>query len=137
MTWVNTLTLILVLLMQSLPAQGRMTMTETSYHMEPWDVNVHPENLPRFDNVKLAAVAMCPTFGIMRYEHHKVYLSPRRQMALLAGLAAHDAFAAVRLGDLYFNGERFYGDTINCRTVATERAVYLFGAERATSWITA
>jgi hypothetical protein len=105
--------------------------------MEPFDVETHSLSLPQFDNVKLAAVATCPTFGIMRYVHHKLYASPYRQMPLLAGLAAHEAFNAVRLGDLYFNGERFYGDTFNSAHVARRRAEMLFGQDRTASWCTA
>jgi hypothetical protein len=114
-----------------------MVMRETTVHMEPFDIEKHSLSLPQFDNVKLAAVATCPTFGIMRYVHHKLYASPYRQMPLLAGQAAHEAFSAVRLGDLYFNGERFYGDTFDSRIVAKLRADTLFGSERASAWITA
>jgi hypothetical protein len=110
---------------------------QTTYRLEPFDPSYHPVNLPRFDNVKLAAVATCPTYGIMRYQHHKVYASPRRPMPLIAGLAAHDAFAAIRLGDLYFNGEVFYGGAFNVRQIATEHAIHLFGKDRATDWVTA
>jgi len=114
-------------------------MSEFNWYMEPWNPAVHPANLPKFDNVKLTAVAACPTFGIMRYEHHKVYASGKRAMALEAGLAAHEAFAAVRLGDLYFNGPEFYGaDNIGdfiISNAAVKRANQLFGAERCVSWM--
>jgi hypothetical protein len=56
-------------------------------------------------------------------------------MALEAGIAAHDAFAAVRLGDLYFNGPQFYGEEFRTRNAAVKRANQLFGAERCVSWM--
>jgi hypothetical protein len=102
--------------------------------IEPWDERKHPDNLPSFDNVKLTAIATCPTFGIMRYQHHKVYASPRRSMPLVAGLAAHEAFSAVRLGDLFFNGHMFYPD-MDCKRTAIRRANQLFGSERTIAWV--
>lgn len=102
--------------------------------IEPWNDARHPANLPSFDNVKLTAIATCPTFGLMRYAHHKVYASNKRPMALLAGLAAHEAFSAVRLGDLYFNGHLFYPDT-DCRRTAVKRANQLFGSDRTVAWV--
>lgn len=83
----------------------------------------------RFDNTKLVALNVCPTWGIVRYEHHKTYLSGGRAMALEAGSAAHEAFAAVRIADLYFNGNEFYGNAhpeLDMREVATARAYQLF-----------
>lgn len=104
--------------------------------MEPWQKDKHPANLPKFDNVKLTSIATCPTFGIMRYEHNKVYASTKRAMALEAGIAAHDAFAAVRLGDLYFHGPVFYGeDDPHVRNAAVKRASQLFGSDRTVSWM--
>lgn len=102
----------------------------------PWQSDKHPANLPKFDNVKLTAIATCPTFGIMRYAHHKVYASNKRAMALEAGLAAHEAFAAVRLGDLYFNGGEFYeqGEAW-CRNKAIKRMIQLTSEARTESWL--
>ena len=62
----------------------------------------------KFDNTKLVALNTCPTWGIIRYEHHRTYLSGNRAMALEAGGAAHQAFAAVRLCDLHWSGGEFY-----------------------------
>jgi hypothetical protein len=57
-------------------------------------------------------------------------------MALEAGLAAHEAFASVRLGDLYYNGGDWYphGESW-CRSKAILRATQLFGEGRAESWL--
>lgn len=51
----------------------------------------------RFDYTKLSAINTCPRWGIMRYEHHKTMALSKRQMALEAGHAAHEVFAAHRL----------------------------------------
>lgn len=119
-----------------MPSYGAPTpASRYSYVIEPWDSKKHSETLPRFDNVMLTAVATCPTFGIMRYVHHKVYASNKRAMALEAGLAAHEAFASVRLGDLFFNGADFYGYENLCRDKAVLRATQLFGTARTESWL--
>lgn len=79
--------------------------------------------LETFDNTKLTAVNVCPTWGITRYGMHKVM--PRkyenaRAMALEMGQAAHDAFAAIRLATLY----RSHPDH------ATWHCTRIFGADR-------
>ena len=54
-------------------------------------------HLPAYDHTKLSAINTCPTWGILRYSHHKCMPGSTRAMALEAGSAAHEAFAAVRL----------------------------------------
>ena len=54
-------------------------------------------HLPAYDHTKLSAINTCPTWGILRYSHHKCMPGSTRAMALEAGSAAHAAFAAVRL----------------------------------------
>lgn len=98
-----------------------------SIHMEPFDEKLHG-TLRKFDNTKLVALNTCPTWGIVRYEHHRTYLSGGRSMALEAGKAAHEAYAAVRVADLYFNGHLFYNRDM--KDVATHRARQLFGNDR-------
>lgn len=97
-------------------------------HMEPFDATRHTVTR-KFDNTKLVALNTCPTWGIVRYEKHKTYLSGGRAMPLEAGAAAHEAYAGVRLADLWFNGHHFYPD-LPVRDIATARANVLFGAER-------
>ena len=53
-------------------------------------------HLPAFDHTKLSAINTCPTWGILRYIHHKKMPGSSRAMALEAGSTAHEAFAAVR-----------------------------------------
>lgn len=105
--------------------------------METWNADVHPSGLRSFDNVKLVALSTCPTFGIVRYDHHKTYKSAKRNMALETGTACHEAFAAVRLADLYMFGNEFYEHShpeLDMRDVALNRMVALHGEERAAQW---
>jgi hypothetical protein len=53
--------------------------------------------LPTYDHTKLSAVNTCPTWGILRYKMHKRMPNSSRAMALEAGSASHEGFAAVRL----------------------------------------
>ncbi len=108
-------------------------MNITRVKMEPYDVNKHGQ-LREFDNTKLVALNTCPTWGIVRYELHRTYLSGSRAMALEAGGAAHESYAAIRLADLYFNGRNFYPD-LPVTEIATARATQLFGSERTEGWL--
>ena len=54
-------------------------------------------DIPAYDHTKLSAVNTCPTWGILRYSLHKRMPGSARSMALEAGGAAHEAFAAVRM----------------------------------------
>jgi PD-(D/E)XK nuclease superfamily len=108
-------------------------MPVTGMYMEPWNKDKHPAGLRTFDNVKLVALSTCPTFGIVRYELHKTYKSGRRAMPLETGIACHEAFSAVRLADLYLNGNRFYPEQ-DVQIIAFNRAVQLFGLDRADAW---
>lgn len=54
-------------------------------------------DLPTYDNTKLQAINVCPTWGIVRYQMHRSLISAQRSMALEAGKAMHEVFAWVRL----------------------------------------
>lgn len=80
------------------------------------------KTLKAFDYTKLTAVNTCPTWGILRYGLHRTAASPGgRSMALEAGSAAHEVFAAVRLFQLRehmglvkhadHHGVRLFGET--------------------------
>lgn len=56
--------------------------------------------LPAFDFTKLSAINTCPTWGILRYTHHRAMPGGGRAMALEAGKVMHDCFAVVRLVSL-------------------------------------
>lgn len=77
-----------------------------------------------YDNTKLVAVNTCPTFGVLRYAQHRTEHSiGGRNLALEAGSACHEYFAAIRmwtllkkeypnLGDLVrinLHGEKLFG----------------------------
>lgn len=59
------------------------------------------QHLDAYDNTKLQAINTCPTWGLIRYDQHKTYATNARAMALEAGSAMHEVFAAVRLWQLW------------------------------------
>lgn len=59
------------------------------------------KDLDAYDHTCLSNVNMCPTWGILRYVHHKTLSASSRALALEAGSAAHDGFAALRLFQLH------------------------------------
>lgn len=77
------------------------------------------EHLPRYDFTALNAIEACPVYGIVRFIHHKQFESNERAMALEAGSAAHEAYAACRVLMLHemglpehaqYHGKRIFGD---------------------------
>jgi len=54
------------------------------------------KDIQTYDHTKLSNVNVCPTWGILRYELHKKMPNATRAMALEAGSASHEGFAAVR-----------------------------------------
>lgn len=87
--------------------------------------------LPTFDNTKLVAINTCPLWGIVRYTHHKTMSGGGRAMALEAGAAAHEVFAAHRLYSFMEYGATFYG----CEEDSVARAYVhngtrIFGSQR-------
>jgi len=53
-----------------------------------------------YDHTRLSAVDTCPTWGVLRYGMNKNIAGAPRAMALEAGAACHDAFAAIRFYQL-------------------------------------
>lgn len=85
-------------------------------------IRVYPtvdHTLPAFDNTKLVALNTCPFWGIVRYSKHKTFEGSGRAMALEAGGAAHEVFAAHRLHHVLTNGEVVYG-------ISKEKARHIF-----------
>lgn len=79
--------------------------------------NINPNSVA-FDNTKLGAINTCPRWGLIRYNEHRVMSTNNRAMALEAGSACHEFFAAVRLLTLLYmgldkhfayHGERLFG----------------------------
>ncbi len=58
------------------------------------------DHLPTFDFTKLSAINTCPRWGLIRYENGLAFPHNKRSMALEAGSACHEFFAAVRLYQL-------------------------------------
>ena len=56
--------------------------------------------LPIDDHTKMSAINTCPKWGLIRYGKHLAMPGAGRAMALEAGEASHDGFAAVRLYQL-------------------------------------
>jgi hypothetical protein len=80
----------------------------------------HEKHLPWFDNTRLTAIATCPRWGLIRYMENKAMTTGGRAMALEAGSACHEFFAAVRLyqlgfvqghiGHMLYKGNKLYGE---------------------------
>lgn len=98
-------------------------------------IKVYPtvdKTLPAFDNTKLVAINTCPFWGIVRYSKHKTLEGAGRAMALEAGGAAHEIFAAHRLHHIIEHGERTYNigrDELRDRLVRPT-GLRLFGEQR-------
>jgi hypothetical protein len=79
-------------------------------------------HLPLYDYTTLSAMNTCPTWGILRYGLGKTFANSARPLALEFGAAMHDAFAAIRLLQLY--------QVQGYPQHASHRAVTLLGASR-------
>lgn len=89
------------------------------------------EQLPSFDNTKLVAINTCPLWGIVRYTHHKTMGGMGRAMALEAGGAAHEVFAAHRLYSFREYGAGFYDvPQERIQTAFDENGRRIFGERR-------
>lgn len=90
------------------------------------------DNLHAFDFTKMSAVNTCPTWGIVRYGYHKVFNTSSRAMALEAGSACHEVFAAARLFDLFEYSPRAYPEIPRERieTLVQQCGVRMFGQSR-------
>jgi hypothetical protein len=82
-------------------------------------------HLPAYDHSCLSAINVCPTWGILRYSMHKRMPGSNRSMALEAGSAAHEAFAAVR----WYQYSRFQCNTDEAHASAEKQGPRLFGTE--------
>ncbi len=80
------------------------------------------KDLPAYDHTKLSAINTCPTWGILRYSMSKAMPGAGRAMALEAGGAMHEAFAAVRVWQL--------GVTQGMRDHAFAAGARIFGRDK-------
>jgi hypothetical protein len=83
-------------------------------------------HLLAYDHTKLSAINTCPTWGILRYSMHKTMPGSARSMALEAGSAAHEAFAAVRL----YQFLKFQAKSDEQKHNAKRKGIELFGPYR-------
>ena len=84
------------------------------------------KDIPTYDHTKLSAINTCPTWGILRYSMHKKMPSSNREMALEAGAAAHEGFAAVR----WYQYKTFQAVNKAQRTNIQSHGIRLFGEDR-------
>ena len=82
--------------------------------------------LHTFDHTKLSNINTCPTWGILRYSHHKRMPGAARAMALEAGAAAHESFAALKWFQYYIR----QADSDDKRTLAKKEGNRIFGVDR-------
>lgn len=97
------------------------------------DYNGDLSVLPTFDNTKLVAINTCPLWGIVRYTHHKTFTEGTgRSMALEAGAAAHEVFAAHRLYSFKEYAEQWFGEQRgeDIRAVFNNTGQRIFGQQR-------
>jgi len=94
--------------------------------MDMWMAEKSDEHLPAYDHTRLSAINTCPTWGILRYSMHKQMPNVSRAMALEAGTAAHEGFAAVR----WYQYKAFQVKTKIQTMNADFHALRLFGEER-------
>lgn len=83
-------------------------------------------NIAAYDHTILSAVNTCPTWGLIRYGHHKIMPDVGRAMALEAGGASHDCFAAIRVYQLW----KYSRESDIIPALADYHGRRLFGSER-------
>jgi hypothetical protein len=86
--------------------------------------------LATYDHTKLSAFNTCPTWGIIRYAHHKRFQTISRAMALEAGSAMHEVFAFVRLITLARQLFHLGRDDVFINSVLNSNGTRLFGEDR-------
>lgn len=82
------------------------------------------------DYTTLSAINTCPRWGLVRYIHGKTWENNNRAMALEAGSACHEVFAAVRFFDLLMNGPKYMDFTDKTLEYIYAHAERTFGYER-------
>ena len=88
------------------------------------------KHLDTYDNTKLTAVNTCPTWGVLRYQMHKTFAGSGRAMALEAGSAMHEVFAAVRLWQLWHYDLPNLGKVLGRYPLIDFHGIRLFGKDR-------
>lgn len=83
-------------------------------------------NIVCYDFTKFTAINTCPTFGVLRYALHRTETSSSRSMAIDAGKACHDYFAAQRVWSLR---NQYQSDAASLTKIGLH-ATRLFGSVR-------
>lgn len=86
-----------------------------------------------YDYTKLTAINTCPTYGLLRYAHHKTEIplnTHGRRMAIEAGSACHEFYAALRMWTLRERSMKGEFNTPYMNALIDGRALHMFGAER-------
>ena len=84
------------------------------------------QHLDTYDHTKLSNINTCPTWGILRYSQHKRMPGTSRAIALEAGSAAHEGFAATR----WYQYWKFQCSNATQEANAMLHGHRLFGADR-------
>lgn len=89
-------------------------------------------SLRAYSHSMLNSIATCPTKGLVNYHANKVMAQGGRAMALEAGSAAHEAYAAARVWQLWkhqglddharHHGERLFGERFKSMVIAAQEA---------------
>jgi hypothetical protein len=102
----------------------------TAFELKSIDIrmtsDVGETDLPAYDHTKLSNINTCPTWGILRYSLHKRMPGANRAMALEAGAAAHESFAALRWFQ-YYNRQ---ADSDAKKLLAKREGSRIFGEDR-------
>lgn len=96
-----------------------------------------------YDYTKLTAINTCPTYGVLRYAHHKTEVpltASGRKLAIEAGKACHDFFAALRMWTLFQKVDYWRGADATVSTLEDQATLYnyskkLFGEARVISML--
>jgi len=83
-------------------------------------------HLPTYDHTKLSNINTCPTWGVLRYSLHKKMPGTSRAMALEAGSAGHEGFAAVR----WYQYHSRQVDSKGKGLLAEREGIRIFGEDR-------
>lgn len=89
---------------------------------------VEDMHLAAYDNTKLVAFNTCPTWGVLRYDMHKVMNQSSRAMALEAGTAMHEVFAFIRLHNCAMQ-QRALGN-VHANDIYNNHGMLMYGPER-------
>lgn len=93
-------------------------------------IKLREQGVVFYDNTKLVAVNTCPTYGVLRYAHHRTEHSiGGRNLAIECGSACHEYFAAIRMWTLIYSNKWIDDPTFSDKKFHMH-GIRLFGADR-------